>query len=109
MSQRSESRSAKAEFVVVLAAHLDQEEAEMLPLLGAHISASEWRTMGDAAFARFTNDEKLIALGQMLDVSSEEEAKPFLRSLPPPVRWMWRLVGRRRYDRYMRAVSGSPR
>ena len=47
-------------------------------------------------FAKFSNEEKLIALGQMLDVASPEEATGFLTTLPLPIRLMWRLAGRRR-------------
>jgi hemerythrin-like domain-containing protein len=90
-----------------LAPHLDEEEAEILPLVRAHVSAAEWQAMGDAAFAGFTNDEKLVALGQMLDVTTPAEATTFLAKLPLPIRLMWRLAGRRRYTRYMAAVRGT--
>jgi len=90
---------------VALAQHLDEEEAEILPLVRAHVTVVEWREGGDAAFAKFSDEEKLIALGQMLDVASPEEAAGFLATLPPPIRVMWRLVGRRRYARYMDRLS----
>jgi hypothetical protein len=93
------------ELGIALAQHLDEEEAKILPLVRAHITVAEWRDMGDAAFAKFSNEEKLIAMGQMLDVASPEEATGFLATLPLPVRLMWRLAGRRRYARYMAAVS----
>jgi hemerythrin-like domain-containing protein len=92
-----------------LAAHLDEEETKVLPLVLEHISAAEWQKAGDAAFDRFTNDEKLIALGQMLDVATPEEAASFLRKLPLPVRAIWRLAGRRSYERYMRSAFGPAR
>ena len=80
-----------------------------MPLIREHITAAEWQEGGDAAFAKFTNDEKLIALGQMLDVASPEEAAGFFGKLPLPIRLMWRVVGRRRYDNYMKAVTGAGR
>jgi hemerythrin-like domain-containing protein len=89
-----------------LGQHLDEEETEILPLVRAHLSAAEWRELGDAAFAKFTNDEKLIALGQMLDVATPGEAATFLAKLPLPVRLIWRLAGRRRYTRHIDAVHG---
>lgn len=90
-----------------LTAHLDEEEQKILPLVRDHITAAEWQQMGDAAFAKFTNAEKLIALGQLLDVATPEEAAGFLADLPTPVRVMWRLVGRRRYAGYMSQVNSS--
>jgi hemerythrin-like domain-containing protein len=93
------------ELGVALAQHLDEEEAEILPLVRAYVTVAEWQDIGDAAFAKFSNGEKLIALGQMLDVASPEEATGFLAKLPLPIRLMWRLAGRRRYARYMETVS----
>jgi hemerythrin-like domain-containing protein len=90
-----------------LAPHLDEEEAEILPLVRKHITEAEWVELGETAFAGFTNDEKLIALGQMLDVTTPTEAAIFLTKLPLPIRLMWRLVGRRKYTRYMATVRGT--
>ena len=106
---RSGLADALDELGVALAQHLDEEEAEILPLVRAHITAAEWQELGDAAFAKFSNEEKLIALGQMLDVASPEEAAGFLATLPLPIRLMWRLAGRRRYARYMFTVSRTAR
>ena len=92
-----------------LAEHLDDEEIHILPLVSRHITAAEWRTLGDAPFAKFTNDEKLIALGQMLDVATPDEAASFLSKLPPSIRLIWQLAGRRRYVRYLRRVHGQDR
>ena len=92
-----------------LAEHLDDEEIHILPLVSRHITAAEWRTLGDTAFAKFTNDEKLIALGQMLDVATPDEAASFLSKLPPSIRLIWQLAGRRRYVRYLRRVHGQDR
>lgn len=89
-----------------LTAHLEEEEREILPLISSHITAAEWQQMGDASFAKFTNAEKLVALGQMLDVATPDEAATFLGKLPVPVRLLWRITGRRRYAGYMSAVTG---
>jgi hypothetical protein len=105
----SELPDALDELSLALGQHLDEEEAEILPLVREHITATEWQQLGDASFAKFTNDEKLIALGQMLDVASPEEAAGFLGKLPLPIRLMWRVAGRRRYDKYMEAVTGAGR
>jgi hypothetical protein len=89
--------------------HLDEEEAHILPLARIHVIAPEWQQFGDAAFAGFTNDEKLLAVGHMLDVATAGEAAAFLRKLPLPVRLIWHLAGRRRYARHMSAVLGTQR
>ena len=97
------------ELNLALTAHLDEEEKEILPLVRAHITSAEWRELGEASFGRFTNDEKLIALGQMLDVATPAEAAKLFGTLPLAVRLMWQIVGRRRYARYMSAVIGTGR
>ncbi len=87
--------------------HLDEEERAILPLVREYISVAEWQEAGDAAFAGFTNDEKLLALGQMLEVSTPEEAATFWHKLPLPVRLIWHLAGRRRYRRHIHLVTGK--
>lgn len=105
----AELPDALDELALALAQHLDEEEAEILPLIRTHITVAEWQQLGDEAFAKFTDDEKLIALGQLLDVTSPDEAALFLGELPLFVRLMWALSGRRRYRRYMEKVSGADR
>jgi hemerythrin-like domain-containing protein len=90
-----------------LVEHLDEEEATMLPLVQAHLSSAEWQQLGEAAFENFTNAEKLVATGQMVDVATPEEAAMFMGKLPAPIRLMWRVVGHRRYERYIRSVRGA--
>lgn len=89
-----------------LAPHLDEEESRILPLMQEHIFFDEWKKAGDAAFAAFTTGEKFTALGQMLDSATPEESRMFLEGLPAPVMLIWRLVGRRRYERMMGQVTG---
>ena len=60
----SEMPEALDELRLALGQHLDEEEAEVLPLIREHITAAEWQEGGDAAFAKFTNNEKLIAWGR---------------------------------------------
>jgi hypothetical protein len=101
--------SALDEFTHALVEHLDDEEAHVVPLIRAHITAAEWERFGQEAFERFSNREKLIATGTLEDVASAEEAEWFTGGLPLPVRLMWRLVGRRRYARYITRVRGTTR
>ncbi len=97
------------ELNLALTAHLDEEEKEILPLVRAHITVAEWRELGEASFDKFTDDQKLIALGQMLDVATPAEAAKFFGTLPLPVRLIWRIMGRRRYARYISAVIRTGR
>lgn len=97
------------EFTTALVEHLDDEEAHVVPLIRAHITASEWERFGQETFEKFTNPQKLIATGTLEDVATAEEAAWFIGGLPVPIKVMWRLVGRRKYARYIAGVRGMSR
>jgi hemerythrin-like domain-containing protein len=101
-----ELAAALDEFTDALVEHLDEEEANLVPLMRAHITADEWRQLGQEAFEKFTNAEKLIATGTLEEVATPEEAEWFTGDLPVPIKLMWRFVGRRRYQRYIANVRG---
>ncbi len=102
----TELAAALDEFTDALVEHLDDEEAYVVPLIRAHITAAEWEQFGQDIFEKFTNPEKLIATGVLEDVATPEEVDWFVGGLPLPIKLMWRFVGRRRYDRYMARVRG---
>ena len=102
-----ELATALDEFTAALVEHLDDEEAHAVPMMRAHITAEEWTRFGQKAFEKFTDPEKLIATGALEDVATREEATWFTGDLPLPIKLMWRLVGRRKYARYMERVKGT--
>jgi hemerythrin-like domain-containing protein len=97
------------EFTTALVEHLDDEEAHVVPLIRAHITADEWERFGQETFEKFTNPEKLTATGTLEEVATAEEAAWFTGGLPVPIKVMWRLVGRRKYTRYIAEVRGMSR
>ncbi len=104
-----ELATALDEFTAALVEHLDDEEAHVVPLIRAHITAEEWEQFGQETFEKFTNPEKLIATGELESVASAAEAEWFLGTLPLPVKLMWRYLGRRKYAAYMRNVRATGR
>ena len=94
-------------FTAALVEHLDDEEAHVVPLIRAHITAEEWMHFGELTFEKFTNSEKLVATGTLEEVATPEESHGFMDPLPLPIKLMWRLVGRRKYARYMQRVLGE--
>lgn len=84
--------------------HLDDEEADVVPLLAATFSIEEWEAVGRKGFEKFTPEQRFIAMGQMLEVATPAEAAAMTAKLPWPVMALWRVVGRRRYRRYLEAV-----
>ncbi|MDQ1688956.1 MAG: hypothetical protein QOK42_1931 [Frankiaceae bacterium] len=95
-----------AEFLVVLEAHLDEEEQVVVPLIDRHLTESEWEQVGKRGFEKFTPAQRWIATGQMVDVATPEEVAMMFGKLPPPVTVLWHLIGKRKYRRYMRSVRG---
>jgi hypothetical protein len=86
--------------------HLDEEERDVVPLIAEHITLKEWQQFGKAAFAKFTPAQRFVAMGQMLEVATPAEAAAMLATLPPPVRILWSLMGKRRYHRYVADFRG---
>jgi hypothetical protein len=86
----------------VLLQHLTHEEHDALPLIGATLTASEWRSAGFAMARR----NGLSAGGEMFawinDDADPDKAAAVMATLPPPVRLMYRTFWRPRYGRVPR-------
>ncbi|MBD8871038.1 hemerythrin domain-containing protein [Nocardioides donggukensis] len=95
------------EFLVVLEGHLDEEEQVVVPLIDRYLSQAEWEEVGERGFEKFTPAQRWIATGQLVEVATAEEVAMMFGGLPPPVKVLWRLVGRRKYRRYIAAVRGA--
>lgn len=89
-----------------LVEHLDQEEAEILPLAAEHLSVAEWNELGESAVKSLPKNKRLIFLGMVLEDTSDEEQAAMIANLPPPVRVLWRVFGARGYARYVAKVRG---
>ena len=99
--------AALDDFTAALVVHLDEEEADVVPLIRAHITAEEWTRFGRQTFEKFTNAEKLVATGVLEEVATPEEASWFIGELPVPIKLMWRFLGRRQYARYKLRLLGT--
>jgi hemerythrin-like domain-containing protein len=93
----------------VLLEHVDDEEAELLPLAARHLTAPEWDAMGDHFLAATPKNVLLVFLGAVLEDASPEERGTFLGLLPLPARIIWHTVGRAQYARRMRRIRGGVR
>jgi len=96
--------SAIEDMSAALAEHLDQEEAQILPLAEQHLSVAEWQRLGKNAVDTLPKSKRLTFLGMILEDTSDEERAEFLRNIPPPVRVLWRLLGVRGYQKYVAKV-----
>ncbi len=104
----SESLAAALGSVVEgLTVHLAEEERDIVPLIALHVTQDEWEHLGEVAFSKFTPKQRFTAMGEMLASATPTEAGRMMAGLPAPVRLVWRLVGRRKYERSMARVRGS--
>jgi hemerythrin-like domain-containing protein len=92
------------EFLVVLEGHLDEEEQVVVPLIDQHLTEAEWQEVGERGFEKFTPAQRWIATGQMVEVATPEEVAMMFGNLPPPVKVLWHLIGKRKYRRYITSV-----
>jgi iron-sulfur cluster repair protein YtfE (RIC family) len=87
--------------------HLDEEEREILPLVEEHVTAAEFDELGAKAVAAIPKARMLVLFGYVLEGASAEEQKMMLSVLPPPVRLVYKAVGRRKHDKERAAIRAG--
>jgi hemerythrin-like domain-containing protein len=90
----------------VLVEHLDDEEDSLLPLAARHLSAQEWKALGDHLVASTPKLTLLTLFGLVLEDADASERTMILSGLPWPARMIWHAAGRPRYARHIRRVRG---
>jgi hypothetical protein len=77
----------------VLQLHLDEEEVEILPLAGEHLSIEEWGALPGHGMANFTGDKVWLILGLIRENFTPAQRDAMLEHMPPPARAMWEEMG----------------
>lgn len=95
------------ELDAVLRDHMADEERYILPLVEAHMTVGEWELLGERGRAGIPKDRLLVQLGWILDGVPPADRRAILRKLPLPARVAWRLIGRRRFQKELRAIYGG--
>jgi len=100
-----------------LIAHLGREEEEIVPVAGAVLTQSEWDEMGEHARTGIQKskgdmprDVMAIQLGLMLATVPVDERPEWIKeNLPAPIRLLYSLLLKRRYERAMYELyDGAP-
>ena len=89
-------------------AQMADEERDLLPLLGAHLSPAAWAQVRRAARCPLARRERSLVLGLALEDACAGERSRLLAGLPAPARLAWRLAGRRRYRAAVVRLRGAP-
>jgi iron-sulfur cluster repair protein YtfE (RIC family) len=87
------------EISATLNAHLGQEEDEILPVAETSMTEQEWMAVGEAGMAALPKNRLLVQLGYILEDQTPAERKEFMTRVPPPARLLYKLVGRRKYEK----------
>jgi hemerythrin-like domain-containing protein len=91
----------------VLSTHLAEEEAEILPLAAAHITAAEWARLGDHARRGMRPRELPLMFGAVLEECDADERAMILAHLPLPLRLIARPLLEPIYRRYIAKVRAA--
>jgi hemerythrin-like domain-containing protein len=97
------------ELLGALRAHLGDEETLILPEASKALTQREWNRLGEFAnkAPKEVTRHQLVILGFLLEALGPAEGELFAkRHLPPPVRLLYRVVGRRQYTRYRQRLYG---
>jgi iron-sulfur cluster repair protein YtfE (RIC family) len=89
-----------------LNAHLDREEALAVPLIRQHVTVAEWEALAKRA-AKETGRNIPRVYGWYASAVDEERVTAALRTVPVPVRVLFRLFWRPAYNRRARRLYGA--
>ena len=78
---------------VALSAHLDQEEARLVPLATEYVTVEEWGMLPGHAMANFDGDKIWLIMGLIRENFTPEQRAMMLEHMPPPPRQMWETMG----------------
>ena len=90
------------ELVTTLHDHLAHEERDALPLIGAALTAREWRAVGMRLGRANGLSGSSEFFAWMLDGVPADEAAAVLAGFPPPLRVIYRVAWRPRYAKVSR-------
>jgi hypothetical protein len=89
---------------VQLVAHLDEEEAKVLPLAAANLSMEEWGALPGHGMANFGGDKIWLILGMIRERMTDDQRAAMLAHMPPPALDMWTGFGEQAFKDYSSVV-----
>jgi len=104
---RDELASVLADISAAVDEHLGEEEKEILPLVSIYVTQAEWTALGNHGKSSIPKGAKgFIVLGGILEDATPEERSRFLGIIPPPVKFLHKLVGAGIYRRAKARLYG---
>jgi hemerythrin-like domain-containing protein len=106
-ADRSSVADGLASLNLAFGAHLDLEEKEIIPVAETSVSQAEWDQLARHGQAATPGPRRFIQLGFILGSLTEEQRAAFMKVIPAPVRVLYRLVGKRQFDKQRALVYGT--
>ena len=85
--------------------HLVEEEQNVLPLAGEHLSMEEWGAMPEHGMANFDGDKIWLILGLIRERMTDEQRAAMMAHMPPPALEMWTGFGEQAFKDYASVVE----
>ncbi|AEV84430.1 hypothetical protein ACWT_3407 [Actinoplanes sp. SE50] len=104
---REELAQALEALHAVLVEHLDDEEANLLPLVAEHITVAQWRQLSNRGRRSMPMRQGFVFLGLMLQDATPAERAGILAQMPAPVRFVFSRFGLPAYRRYVTRIHGA--
>jgi len=101
-------REALAGINAALAEHLPDEEENIVPVMESVLTQKEVDAAGEHGRKATPKGQAFPMLGGILAAQPDGGTEWMNKHLPPPVRVIWRLLGKRRYDAHRHALVHGP-
>jgi hemerythrin-like domain-containing protein len=95
--------------VDALCAHLDAEEARVLPLMARHIRQDEWDEFTRRGMESIPKKLLMTGFGMMLYEGDSEALALEIAKFPAPLRPLLPILGRRAFRKYAKRIHGTTR
>jgi Hemerythrin HHE cation binding domain len=76
-----------------LISHLEEEEAELLPIVAEYLTLEEWGQLPMHGIQTFTGDNIWLILGLIREQMNAEQRDNMTANMPPPVVEAWQTIG----------------
>jgi iron-sulfur cluster repair protein YtfE (RIC family) len=85
--------------------HLVEEEQNVLPLAGEHLSMQEWGALPGHGMANFHGDKIWLILGLIRERMTDGQRAAMMANMPPPALEMWNGFGEQAFKDYAALVE----
>ncbi|QIG40683.1 hemerythrin domain-containing protein [Microbacterium sp. 4R-513] len=91
----------------LLEEHLAKEERLILPVIAETFTEKEWETVGEEAQKGYARSQIFLFLGLIQDSMTRAQLDEFLAEVPTAIRLLYRLYGKRRYEKDLALLSAG--